>query len=114
MTPRNLRHRLEKSAKLLVTIQKYLPHVSCRFDDDRGESGQVIVDLAKGDSAERLGTDLEGRGYRFTRTRNAWLGNVTFRGEREGQPGILISMAIQADRLNRAEVVAEPYTFRPS
>ncbi len=113
MKPRNLRHRLEKAAKLLVIVQKHMPEVKCQFDDNKGDSGHLIVHLPLGSDASKLGKDLESKGFAFTRTRNPWLGNMTYRGKKEEQPDILIEVEIHADRLNPSREIAPcPHTFR--
>ncbi|GHB94170.1 hypothetical protein [Cerasicoccus arenae] len=113
MKPRNLRHRLEKSAKLLVVVQKHLPEVQCQFADDKGENGHLMVRLPLGGDPEKLGAELESRGFRFTRARSPWLGAEIFRGTREDQPKVIIEVEIPANRLSRGpEVTEQAYSFK--
>lgn len=113
MKARNLRHRLEKTAKLLVIVQKHLPEVSCQFADDKGDNGHLMVRLPLGGDPSKLGVDLESRGFRFTRARSPWLGAEIFRGAKEGQPRVIIEVEIPANRLSRGpEVTEAPFSFR--
>jgi hypothetical protein len=113
MKPRNLRHRLEKTARLLVTVQKYLPEVDCRFDDLQGDHGCLMVRLPRGGNPVELGKDLEGKGMRFTRVHKPWLGVITYRGVKEDQPHVIIEVETVADRLYRGnENKPEPWSFR--
>ncbi|MGE9295395.1 MAG: hypothetical protein ACQKBV_03820 [Puniceicoccales bacterium] len=113
MKARNLRHRLEKAAKLLVTVQKHLPDVTCQFADDKGENGHLMVRLPLGGDASKLGADLEGRGFAFTRARSPWLGAEIYRGTKEDQPRIIIEVEIPANRLSRGPEIAElAYSFK--
>ena len=77
MKPRDLRHRLEKVAKLLVIVQKHTPEVSC------------VVD----------GKDLEGRGYSFKEKKSPWLGQTTYTGRAKEKPTIVLTVPINIDRL---------------
>ncbi len=103
MNPRSLRHRLEKAAKLLVTVQKHCPEAHCVIDEDKGENGHLVVESANtGDNLSKiraLGQDLEGKGYRFIEKRNPWLGQITYTGRSEGKPTAVLSLPIHKDRL---------------
>jgi len=117
MKPRELRHRLEKSAKLLVTIQKHLPDVEARFADDKAEAGQVIVSTHQLASSEahisKLGVDLENKGYKFKKMTNKWLGNIIYQGYKPGQPDLLIEVETHVNRFNHAEDGrAQPFSFK--
>ncbi|MEM9226583.1 MAG: hypothetical protein AAGA45_01310 [Verrucomicrobiota bacterium] len=113
MKPRNLRHRLEKTAKLLVVVQKRMPDVSCQFADDKGEYGHLMLRLPLGGDPSKLGKELESKGFVFTKTRNPWLGTMTYRGSKEEQPDIIIEIEIHADRLNPSvEIAPEAFSFR--
>jgi len=113
MKPRNLRHRLEKTAKLLVIVQKHLPNVTCRFEDDKGEHGLLTIRLPQGEDLSALGDDLESRGFAFTRVHRAFQGVITYRGIKTDQPVVVIDVEVRADRLERIEEVeAEPYSFK--
>ena len=117
MKPRSLRHRLEKAAKLLVTIQKHAPEVSCQVDEDRGEDGHLLVDFAGSGMSQRklaaLGKDLESKGYAFTKKDNPWLGQVTYTGKSDDKPGIVVTCPGRVDRVAIAkEGPAQPYTFK--
>lgn len=107
MKPRNLRHRLEKAAKLLVIVQKHLPEVLCQFADDKGEHGHLMVRLPLGGDPRKLGADLESRGFAFTHTRSPWLGAEIYRGSKDDQPKVVIEVEIPANRLSRGEDRAE-------
>lgn len=116
MKPRSLRHRLEKSAKLLVIIQKHAPETDCRIDEDKGQHGHIIVDFAGSGMSQRklhaLGSDLESKGYSFKRKRRPWLGQVTFTGTAEERPSIVITQASAPDRLAiEEETPAKAYSF---
>ena len=113
MKPRNLRHRLEKSAKLLVIIQKYLPDSVCRFAEENGREGHLIVHLNSGDDPQKLGADLESKGFAFTRMHNPWLGLITYKGEKNDQPSVIIETETTADRLYRgSETASEAHSFK--
>lgn len=113
MKPRNLRHRLEKAAKILVTVQKHHPDVQCQFADDKGEDGHLMVKLPLGGDPSKLGADLEGKGWQFTRMRSPWLGAEIYRGGKGGQPRVIIEVEIPANRLSRGPEVAEvPISFK--
>jgi len=113
MKARNLRHRLEKAAKLLVIVQKHLPDVACQFADDKGESGHLMVRLPLGGDPSRLGADLESRGFTFTRARSPWLGAEIYRGAKEEQPQVIIELEIPANRLSRSpDISPQPFTFK--
>ncbi|WOO41762.1 hypothetical protein [Rubellicoccus peritrichatus] len=113
MKPRNLRHRQEKSAKLLVIIQKYLPDCSCSFAAEKGTEGHLVVHLGSSDDPQKLGSDLESKGFAFTRMHNPWLGLITYKGTKGDQPSVIIESETTADRLYRgAETTAEAYSFK--
>jgi hypothetical protein len=104
MKPRNLRHRLEKIAKLLVTIHKHTPEVDCVLDEERGDTGRIVLDFT-GSGMSRgkmyaLGKDLESKGYQFTEKKSPWLGQITYTG-RDGdqQPTVAFTLPIVKDRL---------------
>lgn len=103
MKPRNLRHSLEKAAKILVLVHKHTPEVRCQFHQDRGEDGHLVIDfegsgMSRGKMAQ-LGKDLESKGYRFTEKKSPWLGQTTFHGRAEGKPSVLLTLPIVKDRL---------------
>lgn len=113
MIPRNLRHRMEKAAKLLVIVQKHLPDSTCRFADEQGSDGHLIVHLPRGGDGSKLGADLEGKGFTFTHARNPWLGLITYKGTKTEQPTVIIEIETAADRLYRSEnVTSEPFSFK--
>ncbi|WP_309385576.1 hypothetical protein [Cerasicoccus frondis] len=113
MKPRNLRHRLEKAAKLLVIVQKHHPDVLCQFADDKGQDGHLMVRLPLGGDPSKLGGDLESKGFAFTKARSPWLGAEIYRGAKEGQPRVIIEVEIPANRLSRGPEVAElPFSFK--
>ncbi|WP_269539460.1 hypothetical protein [Cerasicoccus fimbriatus] len=107
MKPRNLRHRLEKAAKLLVIVQKHHPEVQCQFADDKGENGHLMIRLPLGGDPSKLGQELESRGFAFTKARSPWLGAEIYRGAKSDQPRIIIEVEIPANRLSRGPEVAE-------
>jgi hypothetical protein len=103
MKPRILRHCLEKAAKVLVFVQKHTPDVDCTLDEDKGASGQVILNF-EGISVHQgkmidLGKDLESKGYRFTKRKNPWLGQTTYQGRADDKPNIVITVPMTKDRL---------------
>lgn len=116
MKPRNLRHRLERSAKALVTIQKHTPDVDCIFDENKGEFGHLIVNF-DGRSISQikiiaLGKDLEHKGYRFKAKKCPWLGQITYLGKADEKPSIVLNLPIVKDRLAINEAATEqPYSF---
>lgn len=113
MKPRNLRHRLEKASKLLVTVQKYLPDASCRFADEQGEEGHLIVHLSRGTDITKLGLELEGKGFNFSKFHSPWLGVITYKGAKPEQPSVILEVEIVADRLYQGEqVAAEDFSFK--
>ncbi|MEO0795468.1 MAG: hypothetical protein AAFX93_09910 [Verrucomicrobiota bacterium] len=112
MKPRNLRHRLEKTAKLLVIVQKHLPDVACQFADDKGENGHLMIRLPLGGDPTKLGSDFEGRGFVFTRTRSPWLGADIFRGTKPDQPRVIIEVEIPANRLSRVPDHEQEFSFK--
>lgn len=94
---------MERSAKILVVIQKHTPEVRCQFHAERGESGHLVVNFSEtGMSRTKmnlLGKDLESKGYRFTEKKSPWLGQTTFTGHAEEKPTILLTQPITKDRL---------------
>lgn len=113
MKPRQLRHRLEKSAKLLVVVQKYFAEATCSFAYEAGNDGSLIVRLPLGTDPKKLGADLESKGFVFKRKHNPWLGLLTYRGDKSEQPSVLIEIETAADRLNQSqEISAEAYSFK--
>jgi len=113
MKPRHLRHRLEKSAKLLVFVQKHLADAACSFAYEAGDNGSLIVRLPMGTAPAKLGAELESKGFTFTRTHNPWLGIITYRGDKTEQPTVLIEVETTADRLHRGQdQSAEAYSFK--
>jgi hypothetical protein len=119
MKPRNLRHRMEKAAKLLLLVQRHAPEADCRIDEDRGSDGHLIVDFAGSGMSQRklhkLGIELESKGYRFRQKRRPWLGQVAYHGEADGKPSIVITHAGAQDRMAIAEdKPAEPFSFSES
>jgi len=116
MKPRSLRHRLEKSAKALVIIQKHAPDVDCILDENKGEWGHLIINLeGNGISQSKiiaLGKDLEHKGYHFKQKRSPWLGQTTYLGKANEKPSIVITLPIVKDRLVINEGASEhPYSF---
>ncbi|MFT4901404.1 MAG: hypothetical protein ACI81V_000677 [Lentimonas sp.] len=117
MKPRHLRHRLEKAAKLLVLVQKHVPEVDCRVDEDRGEYGQLVADFTNSDIDPRkmmaLGQDLESKGYQFTLKKSPWLGQISYRGVAPEKTTIVLSQPINKDRLAINEDSPEKaYSFK--
>ncbi len=116
MKPRSLRHRLEKAAKLLVTVQKHTPEVTCILNEDKGENGHLVVDFSgSGMSRSKmtaLGKDLESKGYRFAEKKSPWLGQITYTGRDADKPTIIFTIPIVKDRLAINEEAPEkPYRF---
>ena len=116
MKPRSLRHRLEKSAKLLVIIQKHAPEVSCILDEAKGENGHLVLDFSgSGMSRSKmnaLGKDLESKGYRFHEKQSPWLGQITYTGRESDKPTVVFSLPIVKDRLAiNEESPDKPYKF---
>ena len=116
MNPRSLRHRFEKSAKLLVLVQKHAPEVDCIFDPDKGSNGHLILDFAtRGMSRSKmvsLGKDLQNKGYQFTEKKSPWLGQITYTGRADDKPTIILALPITKDRLAINEEAPEkPYNF---
>jgi len=118
MKPRDLRHRLERFAKLLVLVQKHTPDVDCVIDEERGHSGRIVLDFT-GTGMSRtkmnaLGKELEGKGYSFTEKKNPWLGQTTYTGrDGEKQPTIIFTLPIVQDRLAINEEIPEtPHSFK--
>jgi len=116
MKPRSLRHRLEKISKLLVTVQKHTPEVNCLLDEDRGDSGRVVIDFT-GSGMSRakmnaLGKDLQGKGYKFTEKNSPWLGQITYTGRDSDKPEIVFTLPIVKDRLAiNEEALEKTYKF---
>ncbi len=116
MKPRSLRHRLEKSAKALVIIQKHTPEVDCTLDENKGEYGHLILNFESSDISQSkivaLGKDLENKGYRFKEKKSPWLGQTTYLGKADEKPSIVITLPIMKDRLAINEDSPEqPYSF---
>ncbi|PXA05227.1 hypothetical protein DDZ13_04505 [Coraliomargarita sinensis] len=103
MNPRKLRHKLEKVSKLLVVVQKHTPGVNCVVDEEKGESGHLVLDFAgTGMSRSKmnaLGKDLESRDYTFTEKRSPWLGQTTYTGRADDKPTVVLTVPINIDRL---------------
>jgi len=117
MKPRPLRQRIDKASKILQTIHKHAADADCRIDENRGENGHIIVDFAGSGISRRkivaLGRDLESKGYAFNRKERPWLGQVTYQGEADDRPTVVISRASMQDRLAIAEESPpEPYSFK--
>ena len=115
MKPRSLRHRIEKSAKALVVIQKHTPNVDCTLDEDKGEHGHLILKFDDGDSSKMnaLGKDLESKGYCFKVRRSPWLGQITYLGKADEKPSIVMTRPSTKDRLAINEDSPEqPYSFK--
>lgn len=119
MKPRNLRHRLERAAKVLVLIHKHTPEVECRLDEEKGECGHIILDFA-GTGMSRakmaqLGRDLESKGYRFTEKRSPWLGQTNYCGRASEKPTVVMTVPIVKDRVAITDNTSEePYSFSES
>ncbi|MDQ8206504.1 hypothetical protein SH580_01220 [Coraliomargarita algicola] len=116
MKPRSLRHRLEKIAKLLVTVHKHTPEVDCLINQDKGQHGHVVLDFAgSGMSRSKmnaLGKDLQTKGYTFTEKNSPWLGQITYTGREEDKPTVVFTLPIVKDRLAINEETHEKsYTF---
>lgn len=116
MTPRNLRHRLEKASKLLVVVQKHTPEVNCVIDEEKGSNGHLILDFADtGTSRSKmnaLGKDLESRDYSFTERKSPWLGQTTYTGRAEDKTTVVLTMPINIDRLAINDEAPEtPFRF---
>lgn len=103
MNPRQLRHRLEKAAKLLVIVQKHAPGANCVVDEEKGDNGHLILDFAGNDTSRSkmnaLGEDLEGRDYTFTEKKSPWLGRITYTGRADDKPTVVLTFPINIDRL---------------
>lgn len=112
MKPRILRHRLEKICKLLVVIQKYYPDVNCVLHEDKGDHGQIAIELTSEEAAHpnmaALGGDLQTKGYQFTRKERTWLGQVSYTGRDPHKPTVVLTRPIAQDRLAIED--AEPET----
>lgn len=116
MKPRNLRHRLEKVAKLLVTVQKHAPEVRCVIDEEKGNNGHLVLDFADSGMSRTkmnaLGKDLEGKGYSFTEKKSPWLGQTTYAGRSQDKPTIMLTVPIHKNRLAiNDESPERPYSF---
>ena len=119
MKPRELRHRLEKAAKILVTIQKHLPKADCLFDSDKGEQGHIQLDFVNDpvdwDQLKKLGKDLEGKGYQFTQKKLPWIGQISFKGKTDNQPSVVFTLPHTLNRLEiNQESPIEAYSFTNS
>ena len=117
MQPRHLRHRLEKAAKLLVLIQKFIPEVDCRMDEDKGESGHLVVDFTASGIDPRkmvaLGRELENKGYQFTQKKSPWLGQISYQGVAADKTTVVLTQPITKDRLAiNEDSPAAAYSFK--
>lgn len=117
MKARHLRHRLEKAAKLLVIIQKHVPEADCRVDEDKGESGHLVVDFTGSGIDPRcmveLGKDLESKGYHFTQKRSPWLGQTAYQGVAAEKTTVVLTQPITKDRIGINEDSPETaYSFK--
>lgn len=117
MKPRNLRHRLERISKILVTVHKHTPDVDCVLDEERGDTGRIVLDftgtgMSRGKMAA-LGKDLESKGYVFTEKKSPWLGQTTYTGRYgDKQPTVIFTQPIVIDRLAINEESPEkPFSF---
>ena len=116
MIPRSLRHRFEKAAKLLVIVQKHAPDVDCRLDEDRGDNGTLIVNFSSNPmnlaEMDKLGRDLEGRGYRFKAKNCTWLGQKAYTGKATDKPDVILTLPSARDRVTIDEQPQErPHSF---
>jgi len=111
MKPRSLRHRIEKIAKILVTVQKHTPDVDCVIHEEKGEYGHIVLDfMGSGMSRTKmnaLGKDLESKGYRFTEKNSPWLGQITYTGRDEDKPTIMFTLPVVKDRLAITDEASE-------
>jgi len=117
MKPRNLRHRLEKAAKLLVLVQKHLPDADVQYAEAKAEHGELVVSCGDAysppENFPKLGRDLESRGFSFRRTDTPWLGLRTWRGKKDSQPDVVLQLAIQTDRSAlSSDSGPHPFSFR--
>lgn len=117
MKARSLRHRLEKAAKLLVIIQKHIPDVDCRLDEDKGEHGHLIIDFTGSNTGRTaiiaLGNDLEGKGYRFMEKKSPWLGQTTYTGKSDDKSTVVLTLPLSKDRLEiNEDSPARSYSFK--
>ena len=103
MYPRSLRHRLEKLAELLVTVQKFSPEIVCMIHEEKGEGGQLVVDYSslKASLQPMQAPDsyLENRDYGFREKRSPRPGQTTYTGKNSGKSTILLTRPIERDRL---------------
>jgi hypothetical protein len=116
MNPRCLRHRLEKAAKILVTIQKHLPSADCALDAEKGENGHIQISFVNNpvspNKFKALGEDLESKGYIFTEKLLPWIGQVSFKGKAADMPSVVMTLPAMQDRLQiTLETPVRPYTF---
>lgn len=117
MKARQLRHRLEKAAKLLVSVQKHTPEVHCNFDADKGSEGHLVLDFAQSGTSRSkmiaLAKELESRDYKFTEKKSPWLGQITYTGRSEEKPTILFTLPIKQDRVAINEpAIEKEYLFK--
>ena len=116
MQPRSLRHRLEKAAKILVTIQKHLPKAECTFDSDKGAHGHIQIDfVSQGFEPAKwksLGQELESKGYQFTEKYLPWIGQISYKGNAEERPSVVMTLPHAQDRMGiNQESPVKPYSF---
>lgn len=116
MTPRNLRHRLEKAAKILVTIQKHIPDADCEFDASKGEHGHIqlsFVDKPVSPKAfVKLGKDLENKNYNFTEKLFPWIGQISYKGKNHEMPSVVMTMPHTQNRMDISqESPTRAYSF---
>jgi hypothetical protein len=116
MKPRSLRHRLEKTAKILVLIQKHTPEVDCVLNEEKGEHGHLVLDFGgSGMSRSKmnaLGKDLESKGYKFVEKNSPWLGQITYTGRDGDKPTVIFTLPIGKDRLAiNEEAPEQAYSF---
>ncbi|MGJ8652989.1 MAG: hypothetical protein ACSHX8_06920 [Opitutaceae bacterium] len=117
MKSRSLRHRLEKAAKLLVIVQKHTPDVDCRLDEDKGEHGHLIIEFTGSNTPSSkiraLGSDLEGKGYRFMEKKSPWLGQTTYTGKADDKSTVVLTLPLNKDRLEiNEDSPARSYSFK--
>lgn len=116
MIPRSLRHRLEKAAKALVTVQKHVPQADCTVDPVKGDNGHLQLDFVQGsispDEFNKLGKELESKGYSFTKKKMPWIGQMSFKGYAEDKTTIVLTLPTSIDRLVVNDTTpSEPHSF---
>jgi len=116
MIPRSLRHRLEKAAKALVLVQKHFPKADCSVDIPKGENGHLQLDFVQStlndDAFKKLGKDLEGKGYTFTKKDMPWIGQVSYKGKSTDKTTIVFTLPATIDRLAVNDTLpVESYSF---